>query len=199
MEFDQASDGGSGRGASDPEPGLTDCDKDAHTASARSPGQEVWSSSPPTAHPEGHDHGDGDTVSHHPGSSSCQRDEGIVAPIESFRTLATRARQNALGQHSQVSSGSALGQDAGSTLMTSSTPPLRTLQNPAAACYMNSVVTGLAWSALQADGFEGGSMVQLPGGSWGTGRCVQRAIAAFMVRWAVDLTPSQLVQSFSAT
>ena len=38
--------------------------------------------------------------------------------------------------------------------MEASSPPLRTLQNPAATCYMNSVVTGLAWSALQADGLR---------------------------------------------
>ena len=66
VELHQASDGGSGGGTSDLEPGLSDGDKDAHLASTRSPGQAVWRTSSTTAHPEGHDHGDGDTDSHHP-------------------------------------------------------------------------------------------------------------------------------------
>ena len=170
VEFQQAGDGGSGGGTSDLEPSLSDGDKDAHLSSPRSSGQEVWGTPSTTAHPEGHDHGDGDTVSHHPlenhtgfGSPSCQRDEGTVAPTESLRALATGARQNALGQHSQDTTRPAPGQNAGSTLMEPTTPPLRTLQNPAAACYMNSAVTGLAWSALQADGLKVDQWSNFPG------------------------------------
>ena len=106
MEFQQAGDGGSGGRSSDLDPGSPDGDKDAHSSSARSSGQEIRSTTPSPAHPEGNDHGDGDTFRHHPlenhtglGSSSCQRDAGLVAPTESLWALATCVGQDALGQH----------------------------------------------------------------------------------------------------
>ena len=66
-------------------------------------------------------------------------------------------------QLSQVTLGPKPGQDAGGTLTNITTPPLRPLLNPAAACYMNSVVTGLVWSAREADGLSEDHWSNFPG------------------------------------
>ena len=170
VEFPEAADGGSGGHAPDHGTSHTDSDQDAHPASARSPEQKIRSPTSPTADPEGHDHGHGVTVSHHsladhtgPGSHSCQRDEGTLAPTQSFRTLATSAWTDAPSQLSSNTACTTSWQNAGTTVMASTSPPLRTLQNPAAACYMNSAATGLAWSALKANGLKADQWSNFPG------------------------------------
>ena len=157
MELHQATDGGAGGRTSDHESGHPDSDQDAHSAAARSPDQTIRSPTSPTAHPKGHDHGHRDTVMEDhfgTGPPKCKRDEGTLAPTESLGSLATSAWQDAPSQYTSNAPGSTHWQDVGTTLKTFADPPLRTLQNPAAACYMNSAATGLAWSALKADGLK---------------------------------------------
>ena len=134
---------------------------DAHSLATGGPDQEIWGSSPGPTDSEGHDHGHRpallfDPMAGHLGLDkyTLHRDEGTLAPTQPLRALATDIGQDETSYHAKNSSGSTPGQTTWGPLIENDLAPLRPLTNPASACYMNSVVTGLVWSAQWAGGLS---------------------------------------------
>ena len=153
---------GSPRGCSTHSPaGSAHPISDAHSLATGGPDQALWGPASGATDSESHDHGHRqalhrDSMAGHLGldQPTLHRDEGTLASAKPLWALATDLGPDATSDSAQDTSSATPGQTAWGPLIQPDQAPLRPLTNPASACYMNSLVTGLAWSARWAGGLS---------------------------------------------